>query len=142
MSFIHELDDGWVAAHDRRYPTAKEKEEFYQSRRWQEIKENAQKRDFYKCRICEKNVALDGHHLTYERWGKDEEPRDILSLCRECHGKVHGKIKDPNDEAKEKEILEKDFNNHLAEVGFKCGCERCFYFWRKHQEFDYGFFVV
>ena len=145
MSFIPELDEGWVEASARRAPSPREREEFYQSRTWDKIRENARRRDFYICRICENKNALDGHHLTYERWGGGEEPRDILSLCRDCHGKIHEKKSDPNGEAKEKEAIEADFNEHLWEMdlmGGLCTCERCFYFWREHKRLNLGAFGV
>ena len=138
MSFIHE-------PHTRRAPTAQEREEFYQSRTWHAIRENARRRDFYMCRICEKNRAVDGHHLTYARWGREEEPRDILSLCRDCHGKIHEKKEDLNDEAKNREAIEADFNEHLSDLdltGGHCGCDRCFYFWREHKGLNLATFRV
>lgn len=129
----------------RRAPSPREREEFYQSRTWYKIRENARRRDFFICRICENKNALDGHHLTYERWGGGEEPRDILSLCRDCHDKIHEKIEDPNEEAKEKAARAADFNEHLWEMdlrGVFCGCQRCFYFWREHKRLNLGAFEV
>lgn len=131
--------------HTRRFPTAKEREEFYQSRTWYDIKENARKRDFYMCRICENNSALDGHHLTYERWGGQEQPRDILSLCRDCHNKIHEKKEDLNDEAKIREAIEADFNQHLYEQDLRqclACCHRCFYFWQEHKKINLGAFNI
>lgn len=129
----------------RRVPSLREREEFYQSRTWDKIRENARRRDFYICRICENKNSLDGHHLAYERWGGEEEPRDILSLCRDCHGKVHGKIKDPGGHAKEREMMEHLFNQHISGVslsGAFCGCDRCFYFWKQHKIYNLGAFGV
>lgn len=143
MSFIRELDAGWVAPH--RIPTKEEREAFYSSRIWFAIRDNAQKRDLYQCRICEKERAVDGHHLTYENWGGHEDPKDILSLCRKCHGKVHGKIEDPGGHAKEREMMEHLFNQHISGVslsGAFCGCDRCFYFWKQHEIYNLGAFMV
>lgn len=130
----------------RRAPTAQEREEFYRSRKWDKIRENARRRDFYMCRICERNRAVDGHHLTYERWGGEEEPRDILSLCQDCHGKIHEKKEDPNDEAKNRAAIEAEFNEHLYEMDLSgclfCGCLRCFHFWREHKRINLGAFGV
>ena len=143
MSFIHEFDAGWVQ--HKPIPSKEDRNAFYQSRTWHAIRENARRRDFYMCRICERNRAVDGHHLTYARWGGEEEPRDILSLCRDCHGKIHEKKEDPNDEAKNREAIEADFNEHLYEMdlsGCLCGCLRCFHFWREHKRINLGAFGV
>ena len=143
MSFIHELDEGWVE--QKSIPSKEDRNAFYQSRTWHAIRENARRRDFYKCRICKLAYVVDVHHLTYERWGGGEFPRDVLSLCRVCHGKVHGKIEDPKGRAKEAEAIESAFNEHLSDLDLTCGpceCERCLYFWREHRELNIGAFEV
>ena len=143
MSFIHELDEGWVE--HKAIPSKEDRDAFYQSRTWHAIRENARRRDIYKCRICESKNAVDGHHLTYENWGGNEKPKDILSLCRECHGKVHEKIEDPSGKAKDRELVEASFNEHLSNLdltGGHCGCDRCFYFWREHKDLNLGTFGV
>jgi hypothetical protein len=42
------------------------------------------------CGKSGKGIALDLHHLTYERFGR-ELPEDVLLICRECHEHRHGR---------------------------------------------------
>jgi len=65
--------------------------EFYavylQSEEWKAKVHDAKRRAAYRCQICnrhEDDVILDGHHRTYERFGR-EFPEDITILCRDCH---------------------------------------------------------
>jgi len=60
---------------------------------WKAKRELILKRDKYECQICKLKSADNVHHLTYENIG-NEQLIDLISLCRECHMKVHGlKIK-------------------------------------------------
>lgn len=48
-----------------------------------------------RCEACgkdgnSKKVTIQAHHLTYERFGGDEEPDDLILLCKTCHEKEHG----------------------------------------------------
>lgn len=45
------------------------------------------------CEDCGRNgkgIALDVHHLRYDRYGH-EEPSDVLLICRDCHERRHGR---------------------------------------------------
>lgn len=51
------------------------------------------KRDNYTCQHCKSETYLQAHHII--EWAKDESKRfDVengITLCIDCHGKVHGK---------------------------------------------------
>lgn len=60
---------------------------YIQSSEWQKKSEEAKKRVFYRCQICNRHqdqVQLETHHRTYERLGV-EIPEDLTVLCRDCH---------------------------------------------------------
>ena len=45
------------------------------------------------CEDCGRSgegVALDLHHLDYDRYGH-EEPSDVILICRGCHERRHGR---------------------------------------------------
>jgi hypothetical protein len=66
---------------------------YIQSSEWRAKATAAKERAGWRCQVCNKSneqVSLDAHHRTYERLGK-ELPEDITVLCRDCHGKFHGK---------------------------------------------------
>lgn len=42
----------------------------------------------HQCAICTSETDLDVHHRTYDRLG-DENPEDLIVLCRPCHKAFH-----------------------------------------------------
>jgi len=67
---------------------------YFHSREWNKKREEILKRDNHLCQVCKKGAAEQVHHLTYERMGR-ELSEDLLSVCTNCHKKLH-------DEEKEK----------------------------------------
>ena len=51
-------------------------------------------RDRYICRLCWSTEEIEAHHILY--WSEYPESRfdtnNGLTLCRECHCAVHGKL--------------------------------------------------
>ena len=64
--------------------------EYLNSQEWKGKRDLALKRDGYKCQKCKIKTADDVHHLTYENLG-NEKLSDLLSVCRECHIRIHNK---------------------------------------------------
>ena len=47
-------------------------------------------RDNYTCQKCKKkNVKFRVHHIIFRSNGGTDEPDNLITLCLECHGKVH-----------------------------------------------------
>ena len=59
------------------------------SEHWKHIRDCALKRDGYTCRICGTGINLRVHHVHYEHVGTELELDDVITLCEECHSKVH-----------------------------------------------------
>jgi hypothetical protein len=55
---------------------------------WKNKRETILQRDKYTCQGCLIKKASEVHHLDYARVGK-ELAIDLISLCRECHKKIH-----------------------------------------------------
>lgn len=56
---------------------------------WKALREDRLKYDNYKCQKCGKAYNLQVHHIRYpEVWG-EETIDDLITLCDECHKKVH-----------------------------------------------------
>lgn len=55
-------------------------------------KEIIRKRDKYICQLCNQSVnhTLHVHHIDYKK--ENLEPNNLISLCKYCHGKMHGKL--------------------------------------------------
>lgn len=56
---------------------------------WQETREKRLEIDEHKCFICGAEKGLDVHHLNYDRLWKEDVRRDLVTLCRKCHHKIH-----------------------------------------------------
>lgn len=63
-------------------------QEYLQSPKWQEIREDALRQARHRCRICNSRHQLEVHHRTYDRIGH-ERPDDPTVLCRPCHELFH-----------------------------------------------------
>lgn len=65
------------------------------SKEWYQLKiDILEKRGCY-CEKCKKKkypAALQLHHLSYERLF-NEEPQDLMLVCKRCHEKEHGLYK-------------------------------------------------
>lgn len=61
-------------------------EDYYLSETWKKKRKAALRRASYKCQYCgAKEVPLQCHHLTYERFGGKEKPGDLRIACENCH---------------------------------------------------------
>jgi len=47
-------------------------------------------RDNHRCKQCKKTYLLHVHHLTYDRLG-NEDDEDLITLCEDCHKRLHNK---------------------------------------------------
>jgi hypothetical protein len=56
---------------------------------WRTIRNEALRRDDFRCAKCGRRRDLEVHHLTYRRVGA-ESPEDLVTLCGSCHRKVEG----------------------------------------------------
>ena len=58
-------------------------------------KEAILNRDNYTCQICKaKNTRLEVHHIIYRSNGGTDDENNLITLCKDCHKKIHsGEIK-------------------------------------------------
>ena len=51
-------------------------------------------RDCYTCQCCgKKNTRLEVHHIIYRSQGGTDDENNLITLCEDCHSKVHdGKL--------------------------------------------------
>lgn len=45
--------------------------------------------DKFRCVACGRSRALEVHHVTYKRLGHEDVRKDLCTLCRPCHEKIH-----------------------------------------------------
>ncbi|MBQ9432954.1 MAG: HNH endonuclease [Synergistaceae bacterium] len=65
--------------------------EYLRSERWLSLRNQALKRDGFVCQMCGSGINLRVHHVHYEHVGTEYEIDDLVTLCEECHSKVHAK---------------------------------------------------
>ena len=61
---------------------------YLNSEAWQKKRKAVLRRDGYKCQMCGAVMNLDVHHVSYENLC-NEKLSDLVTLCRECHKKLH-----------------------------------------------------
>jgi hypothetical protein len=61
---------------------------YLQTQQWRCRRAEVIQRQKFKCWRCGIEKRLSVHHLSYDRLG-DEEPSDLVALCRSCHTAVH-----------------------------------------------------
>ena len=61
-----------------------------QSKGFYNIKSAVLNRDDYKCQICGgKDVRLEVHHIVCRSHGGSNRMDNLITLCSDCHGKIH-----------------------------------------------------
>ena len=56
---------------------------------WRDIRKKALERDKYKCIVCNSTKNLQAHHVSYNRLGKSDEYKDLVTMCHRCHERYH-----------------------------------------------------
>lgn len=46
-------------------------------------------RDLYTCQVCGSKEQVEGHHILDYQYGGAADIDNIVTLCRNCHKKVH-----------------------------------------------------
>ena len=67
-------------------------QEYLQSPEWQDIRRTHLNYAHYSCQLCNSGGILHVHHRHYNSPRGQEGWRDLIVLCKDCHGKLHDKI--------------------------------------------------
>jgi hypothetical protein len=60
---------------------------------WREAKKTVQERDGHACRVCGGEENTEVHHINPVRLGGEDDPENLVLLCKGCHNKFEGKWK-------------------------------------------------
>ena len=55
-----------------------------------EIRQDVLARDHHRCCNCHSPNAVEVHHIEHREHGGDNSPANLITLCRTCHGLIHG----------------------------------------------------
>ena len=58
------------------------------------IRLEGKQRDYYTCQICGSTENVEGHHVVDYSFGGASDPDNIITLCHDCHRKVHDGLVD------------------------------------------------
>lgn len=61
---------------------------YIQTEAWRDQRMKILRRDNFQCVCCGTAKNLHVHHITYENLGAEEED-DLVTLCADCHARVH-----------------------------------------------------
>ena len=64
---------------------------YLKSKEWKEKRKKVLQRDNYRCKKCGSKTNLHIHHISYKNIGK-EPLDDLVTLCDNCHKKLHDSI--------------------------------------------------
>lgn len=65
-------------------------QDFLNSREWKTQRARILRRDAHTCQICGRNDGImQAHHIVYERPIDETRDRCLITLCNECHKRVH-----------------------------------------------------
>jgi predicted restriction endonuclease len=56
---------------------------------WNMIRKAVLRRDRFQCQGCGRTGGLDLHHIVPVSRGGEDDPMNLISLCRECHTAIH-----------------------------------------------------
>lgn len=101
-AFIREILEKVFKEYSRRYY-----KNFLKSDYWKKLRKQCFERDDFRCVKCGSAKNLNAHHLNYDNIGKPEELDDLVTLCGECHTKIH------QTDIERKAYEEKSSNNDL-----------------------------
>lgn len=69
-------------------------------------------RDGYRCQICGRgNTGLEVHHIVYRSQGGTDDENNLITLCKDCHSKVHNSVLTITKKPKE---LKLKFATHMS----------------------------
>ena len=89
--------DGWAKSDMREGKPIRDKvvyEDHIDSPEWRKVRKKVLERDGHRCTVCGKNINLHVHHLSYKHLGYEMEfMDDLTTLCRDCHGDIHDRLK-------------------------------------------------
>lgn len=63
---------------------------FHQPPDWPERRAYVLNRDYHKCTKCGKTTDLHVHHIIPRAERYDHSANNLITLCHECHGRIHG----------------------------------------------------
>lgn len=94
---------------------------------WKKRRDERKALDGFKCVFCKSTENLNVHHLTYDRIGNENVRHDLVTLCQDCHKKLHEQIR-----------VTREKNAVIREINFKQYLLLLEDFYKLHKHLDYA----
>lgn len=85
-------------------------DEYLKTEHWRILRNMVLERDGFKCRQCKGMENLQAHHVFYRPRWEDSMVKDLVTLCNDCHEKVHGIKTAPASAAKKVKLKPGELN--------------------------------
>jgi 5-methylcytosine-specific restriction endonuclease McrA len=59
---------------------------------YEKLREQVLCRDSWRCQLCGSMRNLEVHHKEFRSHGGADDERNLITLCSDCHGPIHGKV--------------------------------------------------
>jgi len=70
-------------------------DEYMKSDIWRAVRSKRLILDGFRCQLCGSVQHLEVHHMKYpEQWGGEDIDHDLITLCADCHHRLHVAIKE------------------------------------------------
>lgn len=57
--------------------------------KYRELHRQVLERDGWRCQVCGSMQNLQVHHLNFRSQSGDDEEQNLITLCAECHARIH-----------------------------------------------------
>ena len=61
------------------------------AKNYHELHRQVLERDGWRCQVCGSMQNLQLHHLQFRSHSGSDEEQNLITLCAECHERMHGK---------------------------------------------------
>ena len=91
-------------------------ERYLQTDQWHSKAERRKQIDGYCCQMCGKREDLQVHHMTYHNIMNENIEKDLVTLCGDCHRRVHRMMNRITDVATGRRGWKDDIPGYVSHV--------------------------
>jgi 5-methylcytosine-specific restriction endonuclease McrA len=73
------------------------------SERYEQLRNEALRRDGWRCQSCGAMSNLEVHHKEFRSHSGDDSEQNLITVCRKCHQLVHGELRFSSQKNRESE---------------------------------------
>lgn len=98
---------------------------------WKARRSGRLKIDGYRCALCRAKDNLNVHHLSYQNLGFENARFELITVCEECHKRIHSFDGTPMEERTCERLLQIANRNYQSFMDYQAHA-----FCRKYEDMD------